>query len=280
MSYEIHTPAAAGREPRALLVMLHGCQQTPADFAAGTRMSGLAAARGVLTVYPAQAAAANPLGCWNWFAAKDQARDGGEPALIAGIAREVAADHRIDPRHIFVAGMSAGGAMAVILGATYPDLFAAVGVHSGLPYGAAHDSASALGAMRGAGARPPASRPPASRALPTIVFHGDEDTTVDISNGAAIVDDAVSGAQRAAGPLQSMVRDHTSPGGRDYTTTVYRRPDAPALVEYWVVHGAAHAWSGGSPAGSFTDAAGPDASAEMLRFFMAQIHAEPRLAYA
>ena len=280
MSYKVYSPKAVGRKHTALLVMLHGCGQTPEDFALGTRMNQLADEHGLLVVYPAQSATANPLNCWNWFAAKDQARDGGEPSLIAGITRQAALDHRIDARRIFVAGLSAGGAMAVILGVTYPELFAAVGVHSGLPYGAAHDSASALSAMRGSGDPRSGTSPPASRATPTIVFHGDYDTTVDVSNGIAIVDQAVSRAEHAVGPMQKASRERMSPGGRVYTTTVYHRPDAPSLVEYWVVHGAGHAWSGGSPLGSFTDATGPDASAEMVRFFLAQRNAGPRLAYA
>jgi poly(hydroxyalkanoate) depolymerase family esterase len=278
MSYKVYTPKAVGRTHPALLVMLHACRQTPEDFAIGTRMNQLADEHGFLVVYPAQSATANPLNCWNWFIAKDQARDGGEPSLIAGITRQVALDHRIDARRIYVAGLSAGGAMAVILGATYPELFAAVGVHSGLPYGAAHDSTSALSAMRGnGGPRSGASFPGSS--TPTIVFHGDYDTAVDVSNGIAIVDQAVSRAERALGPLQKTIRERMSPGGRVYTTTAYHRPDAPSLVEYWRVHGAGHAWSGGSPLGSFTDASGPDASAEMVRFFLAQRNAEPRLAY-
>jgi len=280
MSYKIYTPKGVGRKHTALLVMLHGCRQTPEDFAIGTRMNQLADEHGFLVVYPAQSSAANPLNCWNWFAEKDQARDGGEPSLIAGITRQVALDHRIDARHIFVAGLSAGGAMAVILAVTHPELFAAVGVHSGLPYGAAHDSASALAAMRGNGVPQSGTSSPASRVTPTIVFHGDYDTTVDVSNGIAIVDQAVSRAERAVGPMQKTSRERMSPGGRVYTTTVYHRPDTPSLVEYWVVHGAGHAWSGGSPLGSFTDATGPDASAQMVRFFLAQRNAVPLLAYA
>jgi poly(hydroxyalkanoate) depolymerase family esterase len=270
MSYNLYTPKAARRNHSGLLVMLHGCRQTPEDFAIGTRMNRLADEHGFLVVYPAQSATANPMNCWNWFDEKDQTRDRGEPSLIAGITRQVALDHGIDARRIFVAGLSAGGAMAVILGVTYPELFAAVGVHSGLPYAAARNSASALAAMRGNGEPRSGADSMTSRATPTIVFHGDTDTTVDVSNGIAIVDQAVSRAERAIGPMQKTIRNRMSPGGRVYTITVYHRPDAPVLVEYWVVHGAGHAWSGGSPLGSFTDATGPDASAEMVRFFLAQ----------
>jgi poly(hydroxyalkanoate) depolymerase family esterase len=256
--------------------MLHGCGQTPRDFANGTRMNQFADEHGFVVAYPAQSPAANPLNCWNWFEAAHQGRDRGEPAQIAAITRQVAADHGIDDRRIFVAGLSAGGAMAVILGHTYPELFAAVGVHSGIPYGLAHDAVSALDAMHGA---PPAAAPASIRApgsgapgsaIPTIVFHGDCDTTVDLGNGAAIVADAVSLAEESAGPLDKTVQERRTAAGREYTTTRYGRAGAPPQVEYWVVHGAGHAWSGGSPLGSFTDATGPDASAEMVRFFLAR----------
>jgi poly(hydroxyalkanoate) depolymerase family esterase len=279
MSYKIYDPKPDGRGYAGLLVMLHGCGQTPEDFAAGTRMNRLADEHGFLIAYPAQSASANPMNCWNWFDAKDQDRDGGEPSLIAGITRRVASDHRIDAGRIYVAGLSAGGAMAVILGATYPELFAAVGIHSGLPYRAAHDAGSALRAMRGGGAPPSRAGCEASRATPTIVFHGDADTTVDPSNGAAIVDHAVSSAERVVGPMQKICRERMSAGGRLYSTTVYHPPGARSLVEYWVVHGAGHAWSGGSPLGSFADATGPDASAAMVRFFLERSYAESQLAY-
>ena len=188
-AYKLYVPASyAGQlgEPVPVVVMLHGCTQSPDDFAAGTRMNALAEQHGFLVVYPAQAANANGSKCWNWFRAEDQDRDRGEPSLIAGITREVVASHHVDARRVFVAGLSSGAAMAVILGATYPDLYAAVGVHSGLPYGAAHDMPSAFAAMKGSTGRPGmakrtgsgSARAAAERGVPTIVFHGDRDSTV------------------------------------------------------------------------------------------------------
>jgi poly(hydroxyalkanoate) depolymerase family esterase len=252
-----------------LLVMLHGCTQSPDDFAAGTRMNAWADVHGFLVVYPAQSANANGSNCWNWFRTGDQARDSGEPSLIAGITREVAAAYTVDARRIFVAGMSAGGAMAVVLGATYPDLYAAIGAHSGLPYGAAHDTPSAFAAMkrRGVGAGP-ANRAVA-RAIPTIVFHGDRDHTVDAGNGAEIVERATA-ARSDRQELRTQVHTGNAAGGRSYSRTEYVDGANRPVVEQWVLHGAGHAWSGGSPSGSFTDARGPDASAEMIRFFYAQ----------
>ncbi|MDQ3057046.1 MAG: PHB depolymerase family esterase, partial [Pseudomonadota bacterium] len=192
-------------------------------------------------------------------------RDRGEPSIIADITREVAANHRVDMQRIYVAGLSAGAAMAVILGATYPELYAAVGAHSGLAYGAAQDMPSAFGAMKSGGAR----RTLAQQAVPTVVFHGDGDHTVDAKNGAAIVEQALAGRPDAA-RLHTSAHSGKSAGGRSYRRTVHADAAGHAVVEEWVLHGGAHAWSGGSTAGSFTDAAGPDASVEMIRFFLSQ----------
>ncbi len=254
-----------------LVVMLHGCTQSPDDCAAGTRMNQLADVHGFLVAYPAQAPRANGSKCWNWFRTDDQAHGRGEPSLIAGIAHQVASDHRVDPRRIFVAGLSAGAAMAVILGETYPDVFAAVGAHSGLPYAAAHDVSSAFSAMKGGTGHTGTPRPErinARDAVPTIVFHGDADSTVAASNGLAIVRDA-AGMSAVAEQLATPQHDAV-PGARAYTTDVFHAATGQPRVEHWLVHGAGHAWSGGSAEGSYTDPAGPDASAEMIRFFLQQ----------
>jgi poly(hydroxyalkanoate) depolymerase family esterase len=277
-TYKLYVPASYAEEssePVPMIVMLHGCTQSPNEFAEGTRMNALADQHGFLVVYPAQAPNANGAKCWNWFRSEDQTRDRGEPSLIAGITREVASSYRVDERRIFVAGLSAGAAMAVILGVTYPELYAAVGAHSGLPYGAAHDLPSAFGAMKGGGAaarmrNPPAApmarRPYANYAVPTIVFHGDCDHTVDPRNGTAIVEQATVGRSDES-RLRASVREGTASGGRTYSHTIYVDAANQPVVEQWVLHGAGHAWSGGSPNGSFTDACGPEASAEMIRFF-------------
>ena len=282
-SYKLYVPSSyssASDASAALVVMLHGCTQSPDDFAAGTRMNALAEQHGFLVVYPAQAPNANGSKCWNWFRGEDQRRDRGEPSLIAGITREVAAEYRIDERSIFVAGLSAGAAMAVILGATYPDIYAAVGAHSGLPYGSAHDVPSAFGAMKGSRARTGRSSPlaggPASpgadRPMPTIVFHGDSDQTVVVQNGDAIVEQArVAFPDQAA--FDASVNHGAATSGRTYRRTVYADSDGHPVVEHWLVHGAGHAWSGGSSEGTFTDGSGPDASAEMIRFFHARARA-------
>ncbi len=254
------TSARAANAPMPLVVMLHGCTQSPDDFAAGTGMNALADVHGFLVAYPAQTARANGSKCWNWFRPGDQAHGRGEPALIAGIVGDVAADHRVDPQRVFVAGLSAGAAMAVILGETYPEVFAGVGAHSGLPFAAAHDMGSAFTAMK-TGAASPGVRD-ATKPVPTIVFHGDADHTVAASNGEAIVRDAT------AGTTQSSTHAGVSPGGRSYTQEVFDGTAGRTRAEHWTVHGAGHAWSGGSERGTYTDPSGPDASAEMVRFFL------------
>jgi poly(hydroxyalkanoate) depolymerase family esterase len=253
--YKLFIPPGYRGQPLPLVVMLHGCTQHPDDFAAGTRMNTLALDQGFFVLYPAQSQKANPQRCWNWFKHNHQRRGRGEPALLAGMTRAVMADHAIDPRRVYVAGLSAGGAMAAILGDAYPDLYAAVGVHSGLPAGAAKDLPSALAAMK-SGPAPAAGR----RAPPTIVFHGDQDTTVHSTNGEHAV-------AASAGNASAQSQRARSGNGRHYTHRVYRDAAGEVVAEHWLVHGAGHAWSGGHAGGSYTDGRGPDASAEMLRFF-------------
>ena len=280
-AYKLYIPARtvqqAGR-PMPLVVMLHGCTQSADDFAAGTQMNRLADEQGVLVVYSEQASGANPSRCWNWFRGEDQQRGSGEPSLLAGIVQAVGDEVMVDPKRVFVAGLSAGAAMAVVLGETYPELFAAVGAHSGLPYAAAHDIPSALAAMKGRSALGRAHFPgtaddprrETAQAVPVIVFHGDRDHTVQHSNGDTIVRQAseAHAHQLKAQALVSTVEEGEQ-GGRRYTRTVHADALGRPRVEQWTLHGAGHAWSGGDPSGSFTDAAGPDASAEMLRFFLA-----------
>jgi poly(hydroxyalkanoate) depolymerase family esterase len=246
--------------------MLHGCTQSADDFAAGTRMNFAAVARGCFVVYPEQPQAANASKCWNWFRSGDQARDQGEPALIAGITRQVMREYNIDARRVYVAGLSAGGAAAAIMGEAYPDLYAAVGVHSGIACVAARDLPSAFAAMRGQVGINSLDSPSAGNGLmPTIVFHGDLDNTVHPSNGAKVI------ARAAAGnPVSgATVRKQTS-SGHNYSHSVRRDAEGRAVLELWQLHGAGHAWSGGNPAGSYTNPNGPNATEEMLRFFLEQ----------
>ena len=276
-SYKVYVPTNVASQP-ALVVMLHGCTQSANDFAAGTQMNRLAEEHGFLVLYPEQDGGSNMSKCWNWFKAQDQVRDSGEPGLIAGLVREVALRHHVDSRRIYVAGLSAGAAMAVVLGQTYPELFSGVGAHSGLPYASAHDIPSAMAAMKGgrglAGtimASGDSSPRGACHAVPTIVFHGDRDHTVQHSNGVRIVDEANAAlkAERGGASLQCSTHRATSSGGRSYSRSVHTDAAGSPQVEAWTVHGAGHAWSGGHSSGSYTDGTGPDASAEMVRFFLA-----------
>ena len=258
-AYRLYVPAQKAAGPMPLIVMLHGCTQSPEDFAVGTGMNALAEKSGCLVAWPAQPQGANAQKCWNWFRPEDQSRDRGEPALIAGIVRDVLRDYPADPGRVYIAGLSAGGAAAAILAAAYPDMFAGVGVHSGLPVGAARDVPQAFAAMRTGSAGQGTAL-----AVPTIVFHGLADTTVHPGNGAAVVAQALQGRTG----LKQTRSSADSILGR--SCRIIRNTDAKgcSVVEYWQIEGAGHAWAGGAQAGSYTDPQGPDASAEMLRFFL------------
>ncbi|WP_108503033.1 alpha/beta hydrolase family esterase [Paracoccus indicus] len=258
-----YAPASVAAEKGAvqgMVVMLHGCTQTPEDFATGTGMNTLAESHRLIVVYPQQSRGDNAQSCWNWFSRGDQQRDRGEPSIIAGITQEVAARHQVPGDRIFVAGLSAGGAMAAIMGQAYPDLYSAVGVHSGLPVGAARDVASAFAAM-GQGS----DLVMKAKATRMIVFHGNADATVNPTNGDALARLALDPAE-----AQSLQADeHGQQNGRDFQRRTTFAPDGSMAVEHWTIEGLGHAWSGGDAAGSYADPKGPDASAEMVRFFLA-----------
>ncbi len=310
LHYKLYKPALATGRTAPLLVMLHGCTQDAGDFAAGTAMNAIARESGLYVLYPTQSANANMNRCWNWFERAHQHRGSGEPALLGGLTRQIIEDHSIDSGQVFIAGLSAGGAMALIMAEQYPELFAAVGVHSGLPTGVASSMSEAFGAMQGqaghgigsSGGRMPGNRFSANQSarspfkgfspadgqinaasttvtppdhgspLPTIVFHGDRDRTVNPANAERIVGDWLTrngNAEHGAG-WQANTKSATMATGRRYSVTTYTRDDGSRAVgcEYWNLAGSAHCWSGGDPSGSYTDANGPDASAEMVRFFL------------
>jgi poly(hydroxyalkanoate) depolymerase family esterase len=264
--YDLYVPSGYVAEPVPLVVMLHGLGQDPADFAAGTAMNDQAELHTFLVAYPGQPVSANPGAAWNWFRKEDQHTGSGEPAIIAGITDEIISTYAIDQDRVYVAGMSAGAAMAAVMAATYPHLYAAVGVHSGVAYGVARDMMSGLLAMQNGGV--PAGP---QNLVPLIVFHGDRDTTVSPVNAANLIAARVGSAEPSS---KHLVRPSTPAGAEpqyESTRIVYTNPDGSVAAECWMVHGAGHAWSGGSPDGSYTNPLGPSASAEMVRFFLQQV---------
>lgn len=261
--YKLYIPPRGTQAQRPLLVMLHGCTQNARDFAAGTGMNALADDPECLVLYPEQDRSANPSGCWNWFDPAQRARDSGEPAILAGMTCHVMAEHAVDPARVYAAGLSAGGAMAAILGAEFPDLYAAIGVHSGLAAGSGKDMISGLHAMKH-----PTRGSALKQGVPIIVFHGDADATVHPDNGKAVLQQfiAAHGAPDRDARVERFERDHAT--GRAYTRARWRDADGRRIAEHWLVHGAAHAWQGGKAAGSYTDPTGPCASKAMLAFFL------------
>jgi poly(hydroxyalkanoate) depolymerase family esterase len=264
--YRLYIPSGYCGEAVPLVVMLHGCKQNAEDFATGTRTNARAEELTCLVAYPEQTARANPSRCWNWFRPEHQRRGHGEASLIAGITEQVMGDFVVDPQRVYVAGLSAGGAAAAIMGSAYSDLYAAVSIHSGLPCGSACDVTSAFAAMReggplrhGFGATPAGPK----RIVPTIIFHGDQDRTVHPRNSERVLAQAMADTE-----LNKSVELGQVPGGHAYARTLYTDGKGTVMLESWTIHGADHAWSGGSPAGSYTDPRGPDATREMLRFFL------------
>ncbi len=259
--YKLYIPPGTFDTSLPLVVMLHGCTQSPDDFAAGTGMNELATAQGFYVLYPEQSANANPQRCWNWFKHNHQSRGRGEAALLASMTLAVIQQHGIDSRRVYIAGLSAGGAMAAIVAAAYPEIFAAVGVHSGLAVGAAGNVAEALAAMKSGAADIKLAS--SSSAVPTIVFHGDQDRTVHPRNGDQVSEQMMTALHAGS---EKCVQQGKSNKGRRFTRTCHLKDDVK-FAELWVLHGAGHAWSGGNANGSYTDPSGPDASSEMLRFF-------------
>ena len=279
--YRLFIPTVVAQRPMPLLVLLHGCTQDATDFATGTAMNAIAQEKGIAVLYPSQTARSNVNKCWNWFEPAHQRRGAGEPAALSALTRQICSSYACNPKQVFVAGMSAGGAMAVVLGEQYPELYSAVGVHSGLPSGVASNVMQAMSAMNGGSdsmVRPPHTAPiqlrdatAPSRVQPFIIFHGDQDATVSSANAQGIIENCLMRAEDLAGPFVS--KSLPAAGGGTATVTTYSNSEQEIVCEYWRIHAAGHRWSGGNPAGSHTDATGPNASAEMIRFFLQTVKA-------
>ncbi len=259
--YKLYIPSGYTGRPVPLIVMLHGCAQNPDDFATGTRMNAAGETHTCMVAYPAQVRQANMQRCWNWFSPTDQTRGSGEASIVAGITQSIMDSHAVDRTRVYVAGLSAGGALAAVMGQAYPEIYAAAGVHSGLACGAAQTLQAAMSAM--ASGAPGAARAKPARIVPTIVFHGDRDSTVNPANANAVIRQALQDQQ-----IVMQAEDGQAPNGHAFTRTLFRDHAGTTVGETWQIHGGGHAWFGGDPAGSFTDAKGPDATAEMLRFFL------------
>jgi poly(hydroxyalkanoate) depolymerase family esterase len=268
--YKLFVPASLdASHPAALVVMLHGCTQDPDDFARGTRFNALAAEKGVMVAWPEQTGQNHPQKCWSWFDPAHQGSGRGEPALVAGITREVMAQRPVDARRVYIAGVSAGAAMAVNTAASYPELFAAVASHSGIPYRAASDVPHAISVMHG-GSPDPAILAYAlqdalsGRRLPLIAVHGGADAVVSPTNSRQLAAQWAGVLHLSASPAE-----RSTDGGLGVERTRWNAADGGTMVELVIVDGVGHAWAGGSPEGTFTDARGPDASRLILDFLLA-----------
>ncbi len=257
-----------------LVIMLHGCTQSPEDFAAGTRMNQLAEEHHCLIAYPAQPVSANQNRCWNWFQPKDQQQGQGEPAWLAALTRTVTEDYAVDSSRVYIAGLSAGAAMAIIMAETNPELYAAIGVHSGLAYRSANSLPSALMAMRHGSTSSESQSNKNNPFVPMIVFHGDQDPTVSIRNGEQIFDQANLRLQAQKTELKTHQEQHCSKQSCNSTQKYVSNKNGINQLEYWKIHGTGHSWAGGSNSGSHTDPSGPDASKEMMRFLLKHKNAE------
>jgi poly(hydroxyalkanoate) depolymerase family esterase len=275
-SYDVYLPAGHRRTTRMpVVLLLHGCNQTSEQFLAATRFTALADRNGFILAAPRQTRGHQPGGCWRWYESAHQERGAGEPAILAGITAELVAEQsrwRIDRSRVYVAGISAGGAMALILGATYPDVFAAVGVHSAPAYRSASNGRAAFGAMNGRGIPTPPL--PGAQMAPLIVFQGTADAVVHERGASLLIDqwlayDAArsTGARDPRRITRSRASERRSADGRRFTVTRWYAARGHKQLEYWRVDGLGHAWSGGAADASYSDPRGPRASTAMWRFF-------------
>ncbi|AWH53533.1 PHB depolymerase esterase [Stenotrophomonas sp. ESTM1D_MKCIP4_1] len=275
--YQVWVPANyQPSQPLPLLLVLHGCVTGPNLMGEASGFNDVADTEGFIVVYPRQNVTANPMRCWNFPLPVNQARGSGEPSILAGIVDEVKAGYAVDPRRVYVTGISAGGAMTATMLACYSDVFAAGAIHAGGMYkGATTVSGSAYALLAGSIYSPDSngrlawqcSGSPKPRPLPVLVFHGSADSTVNPINGQQAVRQFLQTNDLADDGLDndSVKYVPTStyqgqvPGGRSYTVDTYAY-NGRVLAQHYVVQGMGHAWSGSQTGLPFTDAQGPDAT--------------------
>jgi poly(hydroxyalkanoate) depolymerase family esterase len=283
--YRLFVPDSEAPVPaRPLVVVLHGCQQSSEDMARLSRFDALAASRGFVALYPQTGPSlTNPYGCWRWWAPENQVRAGGEPQIIVRMVSEAMAAAGVDPQRVYAVGLSSGGAMSAILGALFPEIFAAVGVHSGMAYGAASTATCALRAQS-EGAVAAESRAtiaynaqgPRHRPMPLIVVQGSEDEVVAPENAGLLIrqfaqlndlaDDG-DGANQSSNADPRSTREDRTPGGRQFRVRTYDDAGGEEIMREVTVEGMGHAWSGGQPGLEFSDPQGPDAALLFWSFF-------------
>ncbi|MDF2068426.1 PHB depolymerase family esterase [Bacillus sp. Cr_A10] len=285
-TYKLYVPSQYdSSKSYPLYVMLHGCTQDATQFSTGTKMNALSEEKGFLVLYPEQNSSANSNKCWNWFETSHQNRGSGEPSVIAGMVQSIKSNYSIQNDQVFVAGLSAGAAMSVIMGATYPDVFSGIGVGAGLEYKAATSMTEAFTAMSSGGSSPvqrgrDAYNAMGSRAKPlkVIVFHGTSDYTVNKINGDQVISQwavtnslAATGAEGWLDDQADNTQNLQVPSGKSYTVYDYKAQDEKIWMKKVNIQNMGHAWSGGSSQGSYTDPQGPDASRIMWEFFQSDV---------
>lgn len=274
-SYGLYIPSGYKvGTPMPLVVGLHGCVGSALDFVNQSGLNSVAEVNKFIVAYPEQTSAANNLKCWNWYTTAGQQRGSGEASIIAGITQQVKQDYSVNNSRVFTLGLSAGGAMAVNMGVLYPDVFAGVGVGSGLTWKAGAGGLSGYPAMTAeqSGQQIHISQGANSRTVPVYIFHGLQDKTVVPKNAddlavswIAANDLADDGSRNNSVPANPVSTVFGTSSGDTFTTATYNDRNGQELIQVVKVTNMGHAWSGRSGA-AYTYPAGPDETSLMYSF--------------